>query len=371
MADKINFTQAAIDKLPLPAAGRAYYADAKTPGLVLCVSDTGVKTFQLYRRIAGRPTRLKIGRFPEVTVGQARKEVARMTGEIAQGKDPAEDRRKARGETTLGELFALYLDGHAKPHKRTWKEDEAQYKRYLALWKTRKLSSIKRADVAALHAKIGRDKGRYAANRLLALVSVIFNYAASLGYRIKLLAAIKEIDGSIQLSVHPSLIPETSLLGHVNGVFNAVWVRGDVVGTTMYYGRGAGREATSSAVVADVVDIGLNLLGKCSNRLPAFPVFDEYKGLISAAEVVSRYYLRLQVADRPGMLAIISGILGRNQISIASVTQKEEGSQQAAVPMVILTHKAKVAAMNKAIEEISRDECIHAAPVVFRIEDLG
>ena len=197
------------------------------------------------------------------------------------------------------------------------------------------------------------------------------HYAASLGYRIKLLAVIKEMDGLIQLSVHPSLIPETSLLGHVNGVFNAVWVRGDVVGTTLYYGRGAGREATSSAVVADVIDIGLNLLGKCSNRLPAFPLFDEYKGLVSADEVVSRYYLRLQVADRPGMLAIISGILGRNQISIASVTQKEESKQQASVPMVILTHKAKAAAMNKAIEEISREECIHASPVVFRIEDLG
>jgi homoserine dehydrogenase len=197
------------------------------------------------------------------------------------------------------------------------------------------------------------------------------HYAASLGYRIKLLAVIKEKDGLIQLSVHPSLIPETSLLGHVNGVFNAVWVRGDVVGTTLYYGRGAGREATSSAVVADVIDIGLNLLGKCSNRLPAFPLFDEYKGLVSADEVVSRYYLRLQVADRPGMLAIISGILGRNQISIASVTQKEESKQQASVPMVILTHKAKAAAMNKAIEEIRREECIHASPVVFRIEDLG
>ena len=197
------------------------------------------------------------------------------------------------------------------------------------------------------------------------------HYAATLGYRIKLLAAIKEIDGFIQLSVYPSLIPETSLLGHVNGVFNAVWVNGDVVGTTMYYGRGAGREATSSAVVADVVDIGLNLLGKCSNRLPAFPVFEEYKGLIPSDEVVSRYYLRLQVADRPGMLAIISGILGKNQISIASVTQKEERGQQDSVPMIILTHQAKAAEMNKAIEEISRQECIHAKPVLFRIENLS
>ncbi|MFA6930282.1 MAG: homoserine dehydrogenase [Lentisphaeria bacterium] len=194
-------------------------------------------------------------------------------------------------------------------------------------------------------------------------------YADSLGYRIKLLAAIKDIDGYIQLSVCPSLIPESSLLGHVNGVYNAVRVAGDVVGTTLYYGRGAGREATSSAVVADVVDIGLNLLGNCSNRLPAFPVFEEYKGLIASDEVVSRYYLRLQVADQPGTLAIISGILGKYQISIASVTQKED--QQLSVPIMILTHKAKVSAMRQAIEEISREKSIHAAPVVFRIEDLA
>jgi integrase len=182
MADKINFTQAAIDRLPAPAEGRTYYADAKTPGLVLCVWHTGVRTFELYKRMGGRPRRLKIGRFPGVTVEQARKEVARMTGELAQGSNPAHARRAARDETTVGELFALYLDGHAKPHKRTWKEDEAQYKRYLARWKARKLSELRPADVTALHAKIGRENGHYAANRMLALLSAMFNHAARLGY---------------------------------------------------------------------------------------------------------------------------------------------------------------------------------------------
>ncbi|MCJ7545172.1 MAG: Arm DNA-binding domain-containing protein, partial [Phycisphaerae bacterium] len=132
MAEKINFTQAAIDRLPAPKQGRSYYRDAKTPGLCLCVWDTGVKSFELYKRMGGRPTRLKLGRFPGVTVEQARREVARLAGQIAQGKDPAEDRRKARGETTVGELFALFLEGHAKTHKRTWTEDQAQYDRYLA-----------------------------------------------------------------------------------------------------------------------------------------------------------------------------------------------------------------------------------------------
>jgi integrase len=116
-------------------------------------------------------------------VEQARKEVARMIGEIAQGNDPAGDRRKARGETTVGELFALYLDGHAKPHKRSWKEDQAQYERYLARWKARRLSQVHRGDVAALHAKIGRENGHYAANRLLALLSAMFNFAATLGFK--------------------------------------------------------------------------------------------------------------------------------------------------------------------------------------------
>ncbi len=193
-------------------------------------------------------------------------------------------------------------------------------------------------------------------------------YAAHLGYRIKLLAVIKETDGRIQLSVHPSLIPGSSLLGHVEGVFNAVWVRGDVLGTTMYYGRGAGREATSSAVVADVMDIALNRLGGCPNRVSAFPVFPEYQGLMYSDEVVSRYYVRLQVADRPGVLARVSGILGRYQISIASVTQHEV--QQASVPMVILTHLACEADMRQAMAEIGREECVLRPPVVFYIEDL-
>lgn len=194
------------------------------------------------------------------------------------------------------------------------------------------------------------------------------DYAAHLGYRIKLLAVIKESGGRIQLGVHPSLIPGESQLGHVNGVYNAVWVRGDVSGTTMYYGRGAGRDATSSAVVADIMDIALNHLHGCPNRVSAFPTYPEYQGLMYSDEVVSRYYLRLQVADRPGVLARISGILGRYQISIASVTQHEV--KLPAVPMVILTHQAREADMKQAISEISREDCVVQEPVLFHIEDL-
>ncbi|NMA43333.1 MAG: homoserine dehydrogenase [Oligosphaeraceae bacterium] len=196
------------------------------------------------------------------------------------------------------------------------------------------------------------------------------HYAASLGYKIKLLAIIKERAGRIQLSVNPSLIPRRSMLGHVNGVYNAVWVNGDIVGTTLYYGRGAGREATSSAVLADIIDVALNLRRNCSNRLPAFPIFKQYQGLINKDELLSRFYLRLQVIDQPGMLAIISGILGKYKISIASVTQKEEIGEKASVPMIILTHQAKNRDMRMALNEISQEKCVLGEPVLFHIEDL-
>ncbi|MDD4098030.1 MAG: homoserine dehydrogenase [Lentisphaeria bacterium] len=193
-------------------------------------------------------------------------------------------------------------------------------------------------------------------------------HAARLGYRIKLLAIIKEIDRRIQLGVHPALVPVKSLLGNVNGVFNAVWINGDIVGNTMYYGRGAGRAATSSAVVADLVDIGLNLLNDCPRRLPAFPVFKQYDGLMGSADIVSRFYVRLQIADRPGVLAKVSGVLGKHGISLASVTQKEV--DQPSVPMIILTHQAHEADIQNALAEIDLLDDVFEKPVLFRIEDV-
>lgn len=178
----LRFTMTAIDKLNPPAVGKAYYSDTETPGLYLAVTAKGVKSFSYVRRVGQRVGRVTIGRFPAVTVERARKEATRLANEVAQGNDPAEERRKARGETTVAELFALYLEGHAKPHKRSWQGDQGQYDRYLADWKARKLSQVRRADVAGLHAKIGRDNGPYAANRLLALLSAMFNHAASLGF---------------------------------------------------------------------------------------------------------------------------------------------------------------------------------------------
>ncbi|NLG14044.1 MAG: homoserine dehydrogenase [Lentisphaerae bacterium] len=195
-------------------------------------------------------------------------------------------------------------------------------------------------------------------------------YAAELGYRIKLLAIIKQVNGHIQLGVHPALVPASSLLGNVNDVFNAVWVRGDIVGDTMYYGRGAGRSATASAVIADIVDCGLNLSFGCLRRLPAFTKYEGYGKVMDSSEVITRYYVRLQINDKPGVLAKVSGILAKYNISIASVTQKEN-SPRTSVPMVILTHKAQDSAMRSALREIGELDDTCEKPVVFTIEDLA
>lgn len=200
---KINFTKLRIEALPIPAAAgggfaRNYYRDERAAGLVLCVTSAGSKTFEFYKRVAGRPTRVKIGHFPDLSVEQARNAAARLAGEIAQGGNPAEKRRVARGEMTLQELFDHYIEAHAKPHKRTWEEDVRQFELHLSGLRNRKLSSIRHADIQALHARAARESvqtkevngkvrkrtigGPYGANRLLALVSVLFSHAASGGY---------------------------------------------------------------------------------------------------------------------------------------------------------------------------------------------
>ena len=145
-------------------------------------------TFALYRKIQGRPERITIGRFPEITVEQARNRVRELVGDIARGANPARERQRLRKDATLGELFAQYLDEHAKPRKRSWQRDVQQYERYLAAWARRKLSAVTRDDVRRLHRQIGNKgkRGRpapYAANRLLALIHALYAFAQSEGWR--------------------------------------------------------------------------------------------------------------------------------------------------------------------------------------------
>lgn len=175
--NRLPFSKRRLEALPSPPDGRIYWYDEKTPGLALCVTSAGSKTFYVYRKIDGRPIRYKLGSFSDLSVEQARKQTAKINAAIARGENPQAKRRAGRQEMSIGELFASWIDNHAKIHKRTWKEDQRLYKRHLERLKGRKLSQFRKADVGALHARVGKQSGYYEANRLLALIRAAFNYA--------------------------------------------------------------------------------------------------------------------------------------------------------------------------------------------------
>jgi len=178
MATRIRLNKTKIEALQTPADGRATYRDTGAPGLLLVVSPTGTKTWQYYGRVNRRPTRITIGRYPSVGVEQARKQAKALAGQIASGKDPAEARRRQRTEITFGDLFSRYMEHHARPHKRTADEDQKIYDSRLKCWANRPAGKITPADVTALRDKIGvKGKAPYQANRVLALVSKVFNWS--------------------------------------------------------------------------------------------------------------------------------------------------------------------------------------------------
>lgn len=178
----INFTKATLSSLPIPSKGkRSYYYDSKTRGLTISITSSGTKTFLVYRWVNSKPERIMLGRFPELSIEQARGKAAAVNASIAKGENPNDKRRADRAEMTLGNLFNEYLERHAKAHKKAWREDEAQFNRYLFSWQQRKLSTVRKTDVQKLHHEIGQTKGIYAANRLLALLSVLFNKAIEFG----------------------------------------------------------------------------------------------------------------------------------------------------------------------------------------------
>lgn len=179
MPEKINFTMAGLARLKPPATGRRWVYDTKAAGLGLLLTPTGSASFYVYKKVNGRPERIRIGGFPEINVDTARDEAVKIIADIAKGSNPADAKRKRRGELTLGELFNLYLEFHAVPHKKASSvaTDKAVWKRYMTTWNERKLSSVSENDIRALHAKIGKANGKYAANRLLALLSTMFSEA--------------------------------------------------------------------------------------------------------------------------------------------------------------------------------------------------
>ncbi len=190
-----------------------------------------------------------------------------------------------------------------------------------------------------------------------------------LGYKIKLLAIIKQNEGNVEIRVHPTLIPKHSMLARVDDVFNAVLVNGDFVDDALFYGRGAGRNATASAVVADITDVCLNLTAGSSRRIPGFVAGNLYKKVLPIDNVWSRYYLSLQVADEPGVLAKITNILAACNISISSVVQKERKGEEN-VTLVILTHLCEEKNMKAAIVEINALAEVRNNVKFIRIEDL-
>jgi homoserine dehydrogenase len=179
-------------------------------------------------------------------------------------------------------------------------------------------------------------------------------FARELGYRIKLLAIAKQEQGELEVRVHPTMIPETHLLASVGGVYNAVHIRGDSCGSLMFSGRGAGQMPTASSVVADIVEIAHNIVFHRPSRVSLLPTGTMGEGIAlkPMERIRSRYYLRVMAVDKPGVLSMVSGVLGDHHISIASVIQKGR-AEQAAVPVVMLTHEATEGDMQKALRRIN------------------
>jgi homoserine dehydrogenase len=195
------------------------------------------------------------------------------------------------------------------------------------------------------------------------------HFAARLGYTIKLLGIVKRLGPKVQVSVYPALIPEDHVMARVSGVFNAIMVRGDVVGDTLFYGRGAGQDATASAVLSDIADAALDLKFGTRHRIPPFVSHDRQAAVLPLDEVESRYYLRLSVVDRPGVLARIAAILGSARIGISSVFQPE-GHEGESVPLVLMIHDARFSAMRGALTRIARLPVVREKPVLFHVETL-
>jgi len=179
---KINFTKAKIEALPLPEKGWAYHYDLKVQGLGIGIGNTGKKSFILYRKINGIPERITLGRYPDLTIEQARGKAAEINSAIAKGTNPALVIRGEKAELTFNDLFSEYLERHSKPNKKTWMDDESQFNNYLAKPLGRKkLSTINRARIAAIHSDITKQGYATTANRVKALISSIFGWAISAG----------------------------------------------------------------------------------------------------------------------------------------------------------------------------------------------
>ncbi len=200
------------------------------------------------------------------------------------------------------------------------------------------------------------------------------SYAEALGYRIKSLGIARNTGTSVQLRVHPTLIPQRELIANVNGVMNAVMVKGDAVGPTLFYGAGAGSEPTASAVVADIVDVVRALTSDPENRVPHLAFQPDALAQTPVApmdDVETAYYLRLTAEDRPGVLADVTRILADGRISIEAILQKEALDDAPQVPIILLTQRVAERAMNAAIARIEQLDSIHGPVRRIRVETFA
>lgn len=206
------------------------------------------------------------------------------------------------------------------------------------------------------------------------LTTADVNYAEALGYRIKHLGVARRTEAGVELRVHPTLIPADRLIANVNGVMNAVMVNGDAVGSTLYYGAGAGMEPTASAVVADLVDVARALSCAPQGRVPALGFQADALSelpILPIGECESAYYLRIHAQDRPGVLAKVATILSERGINIESIMQKEAEEQDGLVPMILVTHRVVERNIDDAIAALEALDDISGSVVRIRVEQLN
>ena len=193
-------------------------------------------------------------------------------------------------------------------------------------------------------------------------------YAADFGYRIKLLACVARDGDEIEVGVHPTLIPFSHMLASVNDAFNAAMVKGDMSDYTLYYGRGAGRLPTASTVVGDIGDIARNLAHGETRYARGVPDYAEGRVRLRAAgDIASKFYLRFMLADKPGAMGVVATALGRRGISLSAVSQKAASEGNLPVPVVVLTHEAKVSDLDAALDEIKASGVVGEDPVKLRM----
>jgi integrase len=184
MSSEINFTKQSLAKIPTPdKKKRIYKRDSKEKGLALCKTHTGKISFYLRKMIDSKDSRVLIGHYPDLSIENARKKSLSLKGQIADGGNPQKEREKLKQEITFGKLWLQYMNLHSKPHKKSWQEDEDYYKRHLKGFESVKISNITRSDIENLKSEVSNKNGIFVANKLLAIISVVFNKAIQWGFQ--------------------------------------------------------------------------------------------------------------------------------------------------------------------------------------------